>query len=92
MTATRSGSFDPSKNALVGPAIAVGERTDDVAVWNDAVYVANQHGNTIMRIDPESRRVVGTLKVGNGPDALAPDGKWLWVLNFGAETAVRVRP
>ena len=44
-----------------------------------AVWVANFRGNTVSRIDPNSNRVVATIRVGNGPADIAVGEGGLWV-------------
>jgi YVTN family beta-propeller protein len=44
-----------------------------------AVWVANELGGTISRIDPHSRSVTSTIRVGHSPGAVAAGYGKVWV-------------
>jgi YVTN family beta-propeller protein len=48
--------------------------------------VANAGGNTVSVVEPDAGTVVATLSVGEGPVALAADGRRLYVANRGGGT------
>jgi DNA-binding SARP family transcriptional activator/ABC-type branched-subunit amino acid transport system substrate-binding protein len=51
-----------------------------IAVSGNAVWAVNNQG-TVSRIDPETNRVVTSIRTG-GANTLAVDGRTVWVVNF----------
>ena len=73
--------IDPATNTST--AISTGHnRPSGIIVTADAVWIANGD-NTVTRIDPATKAVVATVKVGSTPQQgdIAPDGA-IWVPNF----------
>ena len=80
----RSGDVTP---------IGVGNGPSAVAATAGAVYVANSQDATVSRIDPATNRVVGTVRVGEGPSGLAVGRRSrIWVANAGSGTVSRIDP
>ena len=57
----------------------VGDGPVDVAVGEGAVWVVNQLDGTVMRLDPETGKVVATIHVGNEPQRIAAGEGRVWV-------------
>ncbi|HUP32532.1 MAG TPA: serine/threonine-protein kinase [Gaiellaceae bacterium] len=72
--------------APVSTTHPVGDGPVDVAVGEDAVWVANQLERTVMRLDPETGDVVETIAVGNEPQRLAAGEGRVWVTVRAAPT------
>jgi YVTN family beta-propeller protein len=81
--------IDPATNKLVAD-VHVGVGPDAVAVGRNAVWVANTEDDTVSRIDPKTRRLVGGaihLKDYDYPTDLAVGEDAVWVA-LGPSTAV----
>jgi virginiamycin B lyase len=89
--------YDPP---AVGPlpslaTIPVGRQPTGAAVGHGAVWVVNQEGGTVSRIDPASNRVVATVPVANAADTIAVGWDGVWVGGWSREkgdTVVRIDP
>ena len=57
-----------------------------------ALWVADYSSATVLKISPDSERVVATLHVGTGPGSLAFAAGDLWVANSLASTVSRIDP
>jgi YVTN family beta-propeller protein len=73
--------YDPP---AVGPlpslaTIPVGRQPTGAAVGHGAVWVVNQEGGTVSRIDPASNRVVATVPVGDVADDVVVGRDAVWV-------------
>ena len=77
---------------IVGEPIPVGDSPADVAVGEGAVWVANEGGETVTRIDPSTRTAGQPIQVGEDPRALAVGAGSVWVANFGDGTVTRIDP
>ncbi len=69
--------------------IPVGDGPASLAVGDDGVWVANELGGTVMRIDPRTNAVVETIETGQRPVGLELDGGGLWVAARDASAAHR---
>lgn len=56
------------------------------------VWVPDDQGNLLVRIDARSARVLERLPVGRGPAVVAPDGGDVWVTNFLDGSVWKVHP
>jgi YVTN family beta-propeller protein len=63
---------------LLAP-VPVGRGAAGVAVGAGAVWVANAIDGTVSRIDPGTRRMIGTIEVGGVPHELSVDQRGVWV-------------
>jgi YVTN family beta-propeller protein len=72
-------------------AIHVGSGPEAILFDGRSLWVANQFGNTVSRIDPASGEVLATVRVGNRPIALAFDGTLVWTANLLDNTVTGVR-
>ena len=61
-----------------------------IAVGAGAVWVANNFGGTVSRIDPKTDTVVDTIHVGNGPSGVAVGYGSVWVTNSSDGTLSRI--
>jgi YVTN family beta-propeller protein len=52
-----------------------------IAVTDTAVWVHAVDAGTVLRIDPQTNRVVATIHVGHGWGEVAREGGFVWVLN-----------
>jgi YVTN family beta-propeller protein len=75
-----------SRLSVAGPglpisseSIPVGDGPLAVAIGEDAIWVANSGDGTVSRIDPRTRTVVATIRVGNRPVGIAAGGGLVWV-------------
>jgi YVTN family beta-propeller protein len=85
-------SVDPRSNRLVGRPIPLGRQPGALAAASGSVWVADELGGTVSRIDPARRRVVARIKVGRMPTAIAAGAGAVWVANTGAGTVSRIDP
>jgi YVTN family beta-propeller protein len=72
--------------------IPVGRQPTTVAVGDGAVWVANQVGNSVTRIDPRANRVVATVPVSTGVAdiAVGRDAVWTGGDRRGVARVVRI--
>ena len=63
-----------------------------VAAGAGSVWVVTFWNRALVRIDPETRRVVGSTRVGDGPLAVAVGGGSVWVTNRDSRTVIRIDP
>ena len=71
--------IDPAKNKVVAD-VNVGVDPDAVTAGSNAVWVANVEDETVSRIDPQTRRLVGgAIHVDDNPADLAVGRDDLWV-------------
>jgi len=85
--------LDENTNTLLakarfGPAVTPAA----VTAGAGAVWVADVAGNAILRLDPQSLRVLARIAVGDGPVALAVGLGSVWVANNLDGTLSRVDP
>ncbi|WP_308295055.1 GH92 family glycosyl hydrolase [Streptomyces sp. NK08204] len=71
-----------------GPAIPVGGGPDGMAVAGGDLFVADNNSNDVTVIDTATNTVIKTVPVGSiaADVAATPDGKTVWVTNFGDGT------
>ena len=70
--------IDPGKHSLLAD-IPVGSSPSQVTAGAGALWVANETGGTVSRIDRRTRAVSQTITVGNGPVAVAVGAGGVWV-------------
>ena len=78
IAANSVGVIDPDRNALVA-SVAVGQRPVSVAADSRAVWVANAGDETVSRIDPKERELVGNVpaRTDHGSVRLGRDAVWV---------------
>ncbi len=78
----------------VAARIPVGEAPSGVVDAYGAVWAANEHSGSVSRIDPETNRVVATIKLeapsSNGPLAVAAAAGTIWVSVPNLDQIVRI--
>jgi DNA-binding beta-propeller fold protein YncE len=77
--------------------IEAGEKPDDVAVDNNYVWVSDEDGGTVTRVDPSQISADGqpatkTVDVGAEPRSIAAGERSVWVANAGDGTVNRITP
>ncbi len=65
--------------SITTESIHVGDGPIDVAVGAGGVWVANSGDGTVSRIDPETGKVVATVRLGNSPRGIAVGADRIWV-------------
>jgi DNA-binding beta-propeller fold protein YncE len=86
------GIVDPNSNEIVGE-IAVGHRPAAVAIGDGSVWVANAGSQTVIRINPRTRHVVGSpIGIGQPASSLAVTKTAVWVGNGSAGTVSEIDP
>jgi DNA-binding beta-propeller fold protein YncE len=74
----------------VAARITTGSGPCESAAAAGAVWVANDGGGTLARIDPRSNRVTARIRVGRGSCAVAAGGGAVWVANYRTGQLLRV--
>jgi DNA-binding beta-propeller fold protein YncE/tRNA A-37 threonylcarbamoyl transferase component Bud32 len=70
--------------------IAAGERPSSIAVDDAWVWVADEAGNNVLRVDPKTNEVTATVPVPDEPRALAAANGSVWVACAGDGSVVRI--
>ncbi len=70
--------------------IAVGARPFRVAATDEAVWVTNNEGTNVSRIDPATNEVIDTVDIGGQPVGVDAGDDAAWVANTSAGTVVRI--
>ena len=71
-----------------GTTQEVGDFPTAVAVGHGSVWVANAGDGTVSRIDPETREIVATIRLGASPEAIAVADRVVLVATSGTGDAV----
>jgi YVTN family beta-propeller protein len=75
------------------PPVRLGRGNAGVVAGEGSVWVADRREDVVRRLDPESRRVVSTIRVGDEPrNAIALGEGGVWVTNAGDDTVSRIDP
>lgn len=64
----------------------------DVAIGDDAIWVGDIQSNQLLKIDPETRRVVATVKLEGRPSEIAYGQGTVWVILSDKNEVVGVDP
>ncbi len=85
------GKPQPTAIATATPAGAPGGSEGMVT---GAIWVANEHGNSLSVIDASTNRMVATLTGIEGPHnvQVAPDGKSIWAVSGHSNLVIKVDP
>jgi predicted alpha-1,2-mannosidase len=77
-----------TRTDTAGPPIAVGSGPDGMTVAGGDLFVADNNSNDVTVIDTTTNAVIKTIGVGSvaADVAATPDGKTVWVTNFGDGT------
>ena len=81
----------PRTHAVV-ETLPVGSSPSGIAVGAGAVWVTDNLGQSVSRVDPAVDRVVQTIPVGNGPEGVAVGEGAVWVANSSDGTLSRIDP
>ena len=95
--------IDPQTDQIVGEPIRAGVQAEDIAFGEGTLWVttvgsgdlgAPSETDAVSRIDPESDKILTTIKVSRGPMSLAFTPEGVWVVNFGmsGNTVIRMDP
>jgi DNA-binding beta-propeller fold protein YncE len=70
----------------------VGGTLSGLAVGAGGVWVADQSGNRVVRIDPATNRIVGSVRTRPAPVWFAIAGRQLWVADQTGNAVQRIDP
>jgi YVTN family beta-propeller protein len=84
--------IDPSSNKVVRAVENVGVTPSAIAVGEGSVWVANLDGETVSRVDPNTRALAGTISIGATPTGLAIGAGSVWTANGLLGTVSRIDP
>jgi serine/threonine-protein kinase len=77
---------------VVDKTIDVGPEPRGVAAGFGSVWVAVGGADSVVRIDPQSGKVIQTIDVGHGPEGITVGPKSVWVANGQDNTLTRIDP
>jgi YVTN family beta-propeller protein len=84
--------IDPASNKVVRAVENVGIAPSAVAVGEGSVWVANQQGQTVSRVDPATRTLQGTISIGATPTGIAVSPGAVWTANGLLGSVARIDP
>ena len=90
-TAATGRSARSTPSATTATTIPLGGATD-VAVGEGAVWVSDAANGRVLRVDPQTNRVTGSINVGTGPSAITVGFGSVWVTNSLDGTISRINP
>jgi YVTN family beta-propeller protein len=73
-------------------ALAAGSGPEGVAADGEALWVANNRGASVSRVDADSGEVRATVKAGVGPRGIAVGAGTAWVANTVSGNVAAVSP
>jgi YVTN family beta-propeller protein len=77
----------------VTDTIKVGEEPKELITKFGSVWVVNSKSNSVTRIDPRTKRVVGSpIAVGRNPIGIAATRGAIWVTNHGDDSVTAIKP
>jgi YVTN family beta-propeller protein len=85
VSVVRPGSEQPE-------TIAVAQGPLGIAAGEGAIWVVTFWSRELVRIDPDTRRVVRRIRVGAGPNDVAVGAGSVWVTNRDDKTVTRIDP
>jgi YVTN family beta-propeller protein len=88
-TTKQAGAVSITNPKALSP-INAGSGIDGVEVGAGSVWDVNNKLGTLQRIDPSTRRVAGTTRVGANPDSIAVENGVVWVTNTDDNDVSRV--
>jgi len=83
--------IDPETNQVIS-SITVGGIPSNIAIANNAVWVANRENTSVSRIDPQTNQIVASIDVGFSTLALAATQDSVWVAGYSDATLLRIDP
>jgi YVTN family beta-propeller protein len=87
-----SPSEQPKLDPRVQAVIETGPAAHGVTVGFGSVWVANHHGGSVTRIDPDTNEVVATIPLGEGPGRLTTGYGYVWVDDYNGGGFWRIDP
>src|SRR5262245_11287936 len=72
--------------------IATGDHPCGIASGFGAVWVANDDGGTLARVDPRTNKVTKRVRLGRGVCSVATGAGFVWITNYRTASIVRVAP
>jgi YVTN family beta-propeller protein len=82
---------DPQSGETVGRPVRLESLAEDLEIGQGAVWVARRRG-ILVRVDPNSHRVVAQIRVGRAPRSVAVGESGVWVANGDDNTVSRIDP
>ena len=84
--------LDPGEPGSAPIRIEAGDGPDDVAVDDRYVWVADESGNRVTRVDPASNVATGSVEAGDEPRSVATGGGAVWVVSSGDAKLTKIDP
>jgi streptogramin lyase len=84
--------IDPATNQQAGPPTPIEGDPTAVAVGHGSIWVVNDPGNSVVRLDPGEGIAPVAIPVGPAPSDVAVDERWVWVSVEGADEVARIDP
>jgi peptide/nickel transport system substrate-binding protein len=69
-----------------------GGRPAGVSIGAGSVWVSDAANDRLLRLDPQTHRVVDRIPVGHSPSAIVANTQGVWVANTGSRTVSEVNP
>ena len=92
VAANSLAQIDPGSNRVVGAVQNIGARPASVSYGSGSLWVANLDDNTVSRVDPRTRSVVGRIPVAATQAGLAAGGGGVWIANGVLGSISRIEP
>jgi streptogramin lyase len=84
--------LDPGEAGAAPVRIEAGDGPGDVAVDDRYVWVADELGDRVTRIDPSSNTATGSVRAGDEPRSVATGGGVVWVVSSGDARLTKIDP
>lgn len=84
--------LDPGEAGATPVRIDAGDGPGDVAVDDRYVWVADELGGRVTRIDPSSNTATGSVRAGDEPRSVATGGGAVWVVSSGDARLTKIDP
>jgi virginiamycin B lyase len=85
-------AVDPATNLVSGAKVTGDSDMDAVAIGDDAVWSTSFYGNSLLKIDPVSRRVLKRIKLGGAGGGVFVAGGAVWASVYDSGVVLRVDP
>lgn len=84
--------LDPGEPGSAPIRIGAGDGPGDVAVDDRYVWVADDSGNRVIRVDPTSNTATGSVAAGDEPRSIVTGGGAVWVVSSGDAKLTKIDP
>jgi YVTN family beta-propeller protein len=84
--------IDPETNRVVGEPALAGFAPSAISAGFDAVWVANDGDNNVVKINPLTNGVVKVIGVGGSPRSIAVGEGAVWVTSVAEDVVTRIEP